>query len=366
MLASAAAVIAGCTPSQSASHRDRSHSSSSTPAVGPSSGGPAPTRTTTPKPPVHHGRYTIAFAGDVNFSGRLAPRLAHDPRTVFGAAARQLRPADLTMVNLETAITTGGVRQNKEFTFHAPPVALTALRDAGIDVATMANNHGADYGTSGLRDTLRAIRTEHFPVIGVGKNAHAAFAPYRTTLDGTKVAIIAADQVQDETTLSLYSAGPHKIGVANAYQSRLVDAVRAARRAGYVVVVYVHWGIEFQTCPSGDQTGLANRLAAAGASAVIGTHAHVLQGAGWLPNGTYVEYGLGNYLWWLSIGNDQDDNGVLTLSFSHRKVVGAHFAPSHLDQRGIPMPARGAERQRIMTEWRNDRSCTDLSSHPPK
>jgi poly-gamma-glutamate synthesis protein (capsule biosynthesis protein) len=315
---------------------------------------------------VHRGRYTIAFAGDVNFSGRLAPRLARDPSTVFGAAARELRPADLTMVNLETAITTGGVRQNKEFTFRAPPAALVALRDAGIDVATMANNHGADYGSSGLHDTLRAIRAEHFPVIGVGKNAHAAFAPYRTTLDGTKVAIIAADQVQDETTLSLYSAGPHKIGVANAYQSRLITAVRAARQAGYVVVVYVHWGIEFQTCPSSDQTDLAHRLADAGASAVIGTHAHVLQGAGWLPNGTYVEYGLGNYLWWLSIGNDQDDNGVLTLHFHHGNVVQAHFAPSHLDQRGIPMPARGAERRRIMSEWRSDRSCTDLSPHPPK
>jgi poly-gamma-glutamate synthesis protein (capsule biosynthesis protein) len=270
------------------------------------------------------------------------------------------------MVNLETAITTGGVQQDKEFTFRAPPVALTALRDAGIDVATMANNHGADYGTPGLYDSLRAIRRSGFPVIGIGRNAAQAFAPYTTTLNGVKVAIIAADQVQDETTLRLFSAGPGKPGVANAYSPRLISAVRQAKAAGYVVIVYVHWGIEYQTCPSSDQTQLAGELARAGASAVVGAHAHVLQGAGWLRGGSYVAYGLGNYLWWLSFGNDQDDNGVLTLTFHRSRVVADSFAPSHLDDRGVPMPARGAERRRILAEWNADRSCTDLSPRPPR
>jgi poly-gamma-glutamate synthesis protein (capsule biosynthesis protein) len=270
------------------------------------------------------------------------------------------------MVNLETAITNGGVQQNKEFTFRAPPVALTALRDAGIDVATMANNHGADYGTPGLHDSLRAIRRSGFPVIGIGKDAKRAFAPYTTTLNGVKIAIIAADQVQDETTLSLFSAGPGKPGVANAYSPRLIKAVRRAKAAGYVVIVYLHWGIEYQTCPSGDQTQLAGALARAGASAVVGTHAHVLQGAGWRPDGTYVAYGLGNYLWWMSFGNNQDDNGVLTLTFRRSRVVADSFAPSHLDDRGVPLPARGAEQRRIRAEWAADRGCTDLAARRPQ
>ena len=310
--------------------------------------------------------FTISFAGDVHFSGRVAARLAHNPARVFAQAAPGLRKADLTMVNLETAITNGGVQQNKEFTFRAPPVALTALRDAGIDVATMANNHGADYGTPGLHDSLRAIRRSGFPVIGIGKDAKRAFAPYTTTLNGVKIAIIAADQVQDETTLSLFSAGPGKPGVANAYSPRLIKAVRRAKAAGYVVIVYLHWGIEYQTCPSGDQTQLAGALARAGASAVVGTHAHVLQGAGWRPDGTYVAYGLGNYLWWMSFGNNQDDNGVLTLTFRRSRVVADSFAPSHLDDRGVPLPARGAEQRRIRAEWAADRGCTDLAARRPQ
>jgi hypothetical protein len=360
--ASGALLAAGCTTSPSSSrpaapHRvpaDESASVSSS-ASGTSSGASA-----RPK-----GRFTVAFAGDVHFMDVLAQRLQHDPATVFGVAAAQLRGADLTMVNLETAITTGGEQQNKLFTFRAPPTALTALRDAGVDVATMANNHGADYGVAGLHDTFRAVADSHFPVIGIGEDADAAFAPYRTVLAGTKVAIFAADQVQDETTLPLFSAGSHSPGVANAYESRLVTAVRAAVRAGDVVVVYLHWGVEYQTCPSGDQTGLAARLAAAGASAVVGTHAHVLQGAGWLPGGTYVAYGLGNYLWWRTFGNNQDDNGVLTLTFDGGHVVGDHFAPSHLATSGIPVPATGAQARRIDAEWDADRRCADLSATPP-
>jgi hypothetical protein len=336
-------------------------SSGSSPARAPTTGSPIPTGVRPARAP---GEFTISFAGDVHFSGRVRARLDRNPATVFAQAAAGLRRADLTMVNVETAITTGGDPQNKLFTFRAPPAAFTALRDAGIDVASMANNHGADYGTSGLRDSLAAIKSSGFPVVGIGKDTAQAYAPYKTRLNGVKVAIIAADQVQDETTLSLFSAGRDKPGVANAYSPKLITAVQHAKAAGYVVIVYLHWGIEYQTCPSVNQTELAGELARAGASAVIGTHAHVLQGAGWRADGTYVAYGLGNFLWWLSFGNNQDNSGVLTLTFRHSSVVADSFAPAHLDDRGVPLPATGAERRRILAEWKSDRGCTDLSGQP--
>jgi poly-gamma-glutamate synthesis protein (capsule biosynthesis protein) len=99
---------------------------------------------------------------------------------------------------------------------------------------------------------------------------------------------------------------------------------------------------------------------------VIGTHAHVLQGAGWRPDGTYVAYGLGNYLWWMSFGNRQDDNGVLTLTFRRNAVVGDSFAPAHLDNRGVPVPATGTEKRRIDAQWQADRRCTDLAATAPR
>jgi poly-gamma-glutamate capsule biosynthesis protein CapA/YwtB (metallophosphatase superfamily) len=334
-----------------------SRSASSAPAAS-SSAPSSPSR-----PP---GEFTFAFAGDVNFMDRTATRLAANPATVFGVAQPVISAADLSMVNLETAIaTTDADKQDKEFNFRAPPSALTALRDAGVDVATMANNHGADYGQAGLSETLAAISSSKFPVVGIGANATQAYAPWTTTVNGVKVAVLAADQVQDETTLRDFTAGPNSAGVASAYSPQLITAVQAAKAAGYVVVVYVHWGVEYTTCPDSDQENLAQQLSQAGASAVIGTHPHVLQGGGWLADGTYVEYSTGNYLWWESFGNNQDDNGVFTLTFRNGKVVDDTFHPSHLDSTGVPVPATGAEATRITDEWNSDRSCTNLTAQPP-
>ena len=123
-------------PSTTAGAGQRTDASQSTGASAGATGSPAEPA----------GQFTIAFAGDVHFAGRTAQRLAADPATAFGASAPVLARADLTMVNLETAIAVGGQPEKKSFTFQAPPSAFTALADAGVDVATMANNHAADYG----------------------------------------------------------------------------------------------------------------------------------------------------------------------------------------------------------------------------
>lgn len=357
------ALVAGGCSAATGTHRTTAPQSS----PGSSSARPAPAVTgrtsATQRPAAPTGVFTFAFAGDVHFAERTAQRLAH-PETAFGQAAAVLRGADLTMVNLETAITTRGDPAPKDFHFRAPATAFVALRDAGVDVATMANNHAADYGGVGLHDSLAAIRATHFPVVGIGADATAAFAPWTVAVHGAKVAVFAASQVRDET-LANYSAGPASPGIASAYDARLVRAVRSAKAAGYVVIVYLHWGTEYTDCPNDDQRGLADTLARAGAAAVIGTHVHELQGAGWRADGSYVAYGLGNYLWWRSFGNVQDDNGVLTLTFRHGRVASARFAPAHLDNRGVPVPASGAEAARIAGQWARVRQCAGLAATPP-
>ena len=324
-----------------------------TPSAKPASAAPSPT-----------GEFTIAFAGDVNFAERTADRLAADPATAFGVAAPGLAAADLTVVNLETAITTGGDPEPKSFTFRAPPAALTALSDAGVDVASMANNHGADYGATGLADTVAAIERSELPVIGIGANETQAMAPFRAAVNGIEVAIFAVTAVHDHT-LASWTATATGPGVASAFDPRLVENVRTAAARGETVIVFLHWGTEYDSCPDTDQLRLADALAEAGATAVIGTHAHVLQGAGWRPDGTYVAYGLSNFLWWRSFGNEQDDNGVLTLTVDGKRVTNALFAPSHLDDTGVPVPAIGAQAERINAEWQRDRECTDLAAEPP-
>lgn len=315
---------------------------------------------TTTTPPAPAPLITLAFAGDVHFEDRVAARL-DDPASTFGEAASALRGADLTMVNLETAITERGTPEPKSFTFRAPGTAFEALARAGVDVATLANNHAADYGTVGLQDTLAAVAAAKFPTVGIGVDAARAYAPYYVDVKGHNVALLAASQVRDRT-LSAWTAGESTPGIASAYDDRLITAVEEARERAEVVVVYLHWGIEGQGCPSPEQRTLAAALSAAGADAIVGTHSHLLLGGGFLGT-SYVAYGLGNYLWWRDAAYS-NDTGVLRLTFRGRQVVEAALNPARIDDRGVPVPATGETAARITQKFADLRPCTGLASAP--
>lgn len=333
------------------------------PSFAPAPAAGAAERTVDPSPRRSRpaAEITLAFAGDVHFEGRVAGRLARDPATALGPVAAVLSRADLAMVNLETAITDGGTPEPKQFYFRAPATAFAALRGAGVDVATMANNHGADFGRPGLDDSLAAIAATRFPTVGIGADDADAYAPWYATVRGHRVAVLGASQVRDHT-LAAWTAAPGRPGIASAYSDRLTAAVRDARRRVDVVVVYVHWGVEGQACPSAEQRALAARLSEAGADAVVGTHAHLLQGGGWLGR-TYVGYGLGNFLWWRDSAFS-NDTGVLTLTVRGRRVVDAELVPARIDDRGVPVPARGAGATRIRVKWEGLRGCTGLAADP--
>jgi poly-gamma-glutamate synthesis protein (capsule biosynthesis protein) len=308
--------------------------------------------------------FTISFAGDVHFAGDLENRLASRPDTFFGPVGDILKGSDLAMVNLETAITTGGTPAPKQFTFRAPATAFRALKGAGIDVVTMANNHGEDYGETGLRDSLAASKQAGFPVVGIGNNAAEAYKPWTTTVKNTKVAIIGATQVLDDNLVEAWTATDTKPGLASAKNApRLVKAVQDAHKTADVVIVDLHWGMELNSCPTQVQKQLAGQLTAAGADAVIGSHAHVLL-AGGFKDGKYVHYGLGNFVFYNANGRTAQ-SGVLTLTFDARdktrKVTKSVWRPATLVD-GVAQPLQGAEEQQQRAQWEGLRNCADVKA----
>jgi poly-gamma-glutamate capsule biosynthesis protein CapA/YwtB (metallophosphatase superfamily) len=306
---------------------------------------------------------TLAFAGDVHFMKVPGARLAHDPDTALGPVAKVLRQADVAMVNLETTVTTRGQPQHKHYVFRAPPSAFGALRAAGVDVVTMANNHGMDYGLIGLRDSLAAAAAARFPLVGIGRDATRAYAPWVVGVGGQRIAILGATQVLEPGLQAAWTAGLHKPGLASAYdERRLLAAVRQARRLADTVVVYLHWGEEGNPCPTGPQRQIAALLARAGADIVVGTHAHTLQGSGWLGR-TYVAYGLGNFYWWNWFSAANRTTGVLTLTVMGRRVVHTVWTPAVIRQ-GAPIPLTGTAATQARSRRAALRSCTNLSPAP--
>lgn len=300
---------------------------------------------------------TFAFGGDVHFESPIRERLASSPASVLAPIAPVLLRADLSVVNLETAVTDRGEPVSKEFTFRAPSSAFDALRAGGVDVANVANNHGMDFGLTGLRDTLSAARRARLPVIGAGRNEDRAYAPYRARINGQRVAVIGATQVLDDHLISEWSAGPRKPGLASAKrESRLVRAVREARRTSDTVVVFLHWGVELHECATTVQRSLASELVSAGADIVVGSHAHVLLGAGRLRK-ALVAYGLGNFVFYAS-REITSRTGVLEVTVTGRRIDRYRWVPARISG-GIPHPLTSG-RTAAVAKWRALRSCTGL------
>ena len=307
------------------------------------------------------GEVTLAFAGDVHFAGRVA-RLLEDPATAFGPIASVLESADFTAVNLETPVTSRGQPQPKAYHFATTPGAFAALRDAGVDLVTIANNHILDYGQIGLADTLAAAKAAHFPYVGAGVNAAAAWAPYVTTINGTKIAIVGVSQVAE--LASSWVATAYRPGEANAINlGQTLAAVRAAKRLARIVIAFMHWGTEGMACPDQNQLSLAPKLAAAGASIIIGAHAHVLQGSGWLGH-TFVAYGMGNFLWWEN--SFSTATGVLKLTLHPHAPLTAQFIPAVVSGTGQPIADEGAAARSALAHYASLRACAGLSASPPR
>jgi poly-gamma-glutamate capsule biosynthesis protein CapA/YwtB (metallophosphatase superfamily) len=319
----------------------------------------APTTTTTRGRRGSGQPVTLAFGGDVHFEGANGVRLRADPASVITAIAPNLRAADLAMVNLESAVAVGGTPENKQYTFRTPPSALDALRDAGIDVATEANNHGRDYGAEGLQESLAARDAKHFPVVGIGHNATEAYAPYQVTINGQRLAIFGATQVLDNELATAWTATDTQAGLASAKDvPRLVAAIQAVRPNVDTVVVYLHWGTENVGCPTADQQSLAHALVAAGADVIVGSHAHRLLGAGRL-DGALVDYGLGNFAFYAS-GGIGAISGVLDVTVTGRDIDAYSWTPAVISN-AQPVPTSGAAATQAVAAWNALRGCAGLT-----
>lgn len=268
-----------------------------TAAPPPPSPSPSPSPTDTPTPePEPRGRLVIHGTGDVNTDPSYIPDLAANG---YGYAWSGLNGLferdDLTVVNLECAISTRGSPLPKEFTFRGPPESLPPMAEAGIEVANLGNNHAYDFGPEALMDSRRHLREAGIAPVGAGKDQDQALRAATFEIRGWRVAVVGLDMVVDPYPEAL--ATEDKPGTAAGHNTGLMlRAIREAERQADLVVVTIHWGVELDTAPRPEQVELGHRFVEAGADVIFGHHAHRLQ-----PMDTYhgrpIFWGLGNFVW---------------------------------------------------------------------
>jgi poly-gamma-glutamate capsule biosynthesis protein CapA/YwtB (metallophosphatase superfamily) len=300
----------------------------------------------------------LAFGGDTNTANAAGRVLTAG----LGSAGKVLAKADVAMVNLETVVAddhAGLVPQPKAYNFVAPSRLLGVLARAGVDVATMANNHGLDYGQLGLQRTLAARSSSTLHVIGAGVNKAAAFAPYRTTVRGRGVVFYGATDVIDDGLA--WAATADRPGLASIKTDTglqtLRDAIRSDRAARPcdVIVVYLHAGVERHACPTDRQRTVAADLAADGATAVLMSHAHVVE-PGAVIGHTVVGYGLGNFVF-SATSAVTGQTGVLQVDVPPTGAARETWQPGHIVN-GVPAMLDGSAATAARAQWKSlARNC---------
>jgi hypothetical protein len=205
--------------------------------------------------------------------------------------------ADLAFANLETPVAPRSNRGTASFVFNVSPSLLPALVDVGFDVVSFANNHSYDQGREGFVETLEQLEAANLRYIGAGRTRAEAFAARTFTVDGVDVAWIGcSDLFNNDLNL-----GPDEAFAATLDEASLLAEVAAARQGGAeLVVLSVHWGVEYRTTPEPRHVDAAHRLVEGGVDLVLGHHPHVVQPVETVVTSdgrtAVIAYSLGNFI----------------------------------------------------------------------
>ena len=265
---------------------------------------------------------TLASVGDVNLGNGPGGYIARfGVRYPWTSVAPALRRADVAFGNLECAVSNRGVPVPKEFNFRGRPSALKAMSTfAGFDVLNLANNHSGDYGTGALLDTVKLVRSFGMAAVGAGGSLGSASEPRVVERLGLKIAFVGFSDILPAS----FFAGPGRPGTQQATTENIRASVARAKRRADVVIATFHWGVERATVEDVRQRAFATEALAAGATAVIGAHPHVLQPIRKVGARRLVAYSLGNFVFGAG-SPGTTSTGILELKLSTRGVEGSRF-----------------------------------------
>ena len=232
----------------------------------------------------------LLFGGDVMLSryvGTIALQ-RNDPAWPLRDLAPMLAAADISFVNLEAPFSDLGRVVDSGMVFKAEPEMIEALRLAGIDIVSTANNHARDCGGHGVEFTLEWLRRNGIANVGTGPDDAAAHAGTVLARNGARFGFLA--YTYDQSNGNHRDFDPR---VAVMDIGRMRADVAALRRRADVAIVSMHAGIEYQSHPNAQQKDFAHAAVDAGASLVIGHHPHVVEPVEEYGGGV-IFYSLGN------------------------------------------------------------------------
>lgn len=203
----------------------------------------------------HPADVTLTFVGDIMLDDGPGHLITNngDP---FAHVTDILLGSDMTVGNLECAITRKGHAEDKTYTFKGPQASLGLLKK--YTVLSLANNHSADWGTAGFADELQLLRELQIAWVGGGRNEREERQPFIFDVKGQRIAILAYNEYPPKS----FAATATKPGTAWLVEKSIVDDIRSTRTKSKPdwLFLYLHWGEKLEAQPTADQVSLAHRL----------------------------------------------------------------------------------------------------------
>lgn len=209
-----------------------------------------------------------------------------DPTYPFLKVSDRMREADIVFANLENPIVEGCPRHYSGFKFCADPKMVEGLVYAGVDVVTLANNHSRNYGQNGLEQTVNYLNNSGIKATGVGELV-------TVEKNAVEFGFLGFDFLTNTPTDEDF------------------NLVKLSDKQVDVLVVGVHWGVEYKDIANEYQREWARKLVENGADLVVGHHPHWVQDVecfdsdsrgvgskhlGGVCGGKLVFYSLGNFI----------------------------------------------------------------------
>ena len=273
------------------------------------------------------GDITLSFVGDVSLADNWDIMPKYDERKIgiYGVLDEEvlsiMNNADIMVANNEFTLSNRGTRLNKAYTFKGDPKRASIYKEMGVDLVSLANNHIYDYGHDAFIDTLNTLKSQDIAFVGAGNNIEEAKKPYYYIINGYKIAFLNATRA--EKNIITPEATENKEGVFRCYDPSLfIEEIQKAKQESDYVVALIHWGKEQSHNLEQVQIDTGKKYIDAGADALVGSHAHVLQGME-IYNGKLIAYNLGDFLF-----NDwTTETGILNVNIANDGKLSYKFIP---------------------------------------
>lgn len=262
--------------------------------------------------PKQNRKITIIAVGDIMLGRTVmtAVNNSGDVNYPFIKTADVLKSGDITFGNLENPIVNNCPKSDSGFTFCTDPKLVAGLVFSGFDVVTLANNHMFNFGTKGLENTRAILSANTIGYVGYGDGVIRE-------IKGVRIGFVGVDFVTSAPRQADYDY------IANYAQN--CD----------VLVVGVHWGVEYTTQPTALQVEWAGKLVDAGADIVIGSHPHWVQSKAEIQ-GKPVYWSLGNFVFDQMWSEETKKGVIVKITLDGDRIVDDELINTYIRKIGQP------------------------------